>query len=61
MADTGLIDNQRRVRRICLQLLPQRAHGHPQIIDMVLMCGAPNGPEEMVMGQYPAAMFCEFA
>src|SRR6476661_1259140 len=56
VADPRLVEDEPRVRRFGLQLLAQRADCNAQIVDLLFLCRAPHGAQQLRVGQQPAAM-----
>jgi hypothetical protein len=58
VADPSLGQDQSRLAGIALQLLAELTDEHPQILDVVLMRGAPHGGQQLAMREHLAGREC---
>src|SRR5689334_20570606 len=59
VTDARLVDDQRRPRRLGLELLTQRADRDAKIFDLPLLHRAPDRPQQLGMRQHPAPLLGE--
>src|SRR4249919_249135 len=59
VADPRFVNDQLRLRRLRLELLPQRADGNTQIFGLAQMRGPPDGAQKVRMRKNPARVLGE--
>src|SRR5438105_4402006 len=60
VSNPRLVDDQRGLRWLCLQLLPQCANGDAQIFGLTDVRRPPDGAQQHLVGQHTTWMLGEF-